>query len=112
MLFLKQRFTKVKGLKQTFFFPPNSLQGQIEKEWWDINSLFTAVLAVVEAAKAKALSPLEDKLQLLKKESNDMKYDLEDEIKRLETTILKLEEISALEDHILFLQVRCDSIFF
>lgn len=60
----------------------------------------------MKAAKAEALSPLEDKLWLLNKESKNLKDELEDEISKLETTISKLDDISALEDHILFLQVR------
>lgn len=64
------------------------------------------MLDVVKAAKAEALNPLEDKLWLLNKESKNLKDELEDEINKLETTISKLDDISVLEDHILFLQVR------
>ncbi|XP_027893720.1 E3 ubiquitin-protein ligase TRIM11-like [Xiphophorus couchianus] len=81
-----------------------SCKEHVGKEWWDIEALFTAVLEVVKAAKAEALSPLEDKLRLLNKESRNLKDELEDEISKLETTISKLDDISALEDHILFLQ--------
>ncbi|XP_038128812.1 E3 ubiquitin-protein ligase TRIM38-like [Cyprinodon tularosa] len=93
------RRTKIEEINEAF----KSCKVHYRKicHWREFCKLF---VGTTKAAKAKALSPLEDKLQLLKKESNDMKYDLEDEIKRLETTILKLEEISALEDHILFLQ--------
>uniref|UniRef100_A0A3B3YFT2 Uncharacterized protein n=2 Tax=Poecilia mexicana TaxID=48701 RepID=A0A3B3YFT2_9TELE len=82
-----------------------SCKEDVGKEWWDIDALFTAVLDVVKAAKAEALNPLEDKLQLLNKESTNLKDELEDEINKLETTISKLDDISALEDHILFLQM-------
>ncbi|XP_017162852.1 zinc-binding protein A33-like [Poecilia reticulata] len=82
-----------------------SCKEHVGKEWWDIDALFTAVLDVVKAAKAEALNPLEDKLRLLNKESKNLKDELEDEINKLETTISKLNDISALEDHILFLQM-------
>ncbi|XP_054914441.1 E3 ubiquitin-protein ligase TRIM38-like [Poeciliopsis prolifica] len=81
-----------------------SCEELVTKEWWDIDALFRAVVDVVKAAKAEALNPLEDKLRFLDKESKNLKDELEDEINKLETTISKLDDISALEDHVLFLQ--------
>ncbi|XP_047241205.1 E3 ubiquitin-protein ligase TRIM39-like [Girardinichthys multiradiatus] len=97
---IKTRQTKIDEINEAL----KNCKGHIEKEWWDIDALFTAVLAIVKAAKEKALDPLEDKLQLLNKESKNLKDELEDEISELEATISKLDDISALEDYILFLQ--------
>ncbi|MEQ2267383.1 hypothetical protein XENORESO_005161 [Xenotaenia resolanae] len=97
---IKTRQTKIDEINEAL----KNCKEHIEKEWLDIDALFTAVLAVVKAAKAKALDPLEDKLQLLNKESKNLKDELEDEISELKATISKLDDISALEDYILFLQ--------
>ncbi|MEQ2240235.1 hypothetical protein ILYODFUR_012769 [Ilyodon furcidens] len=97
---IKTRQTKIDEINEAL----KNCKEHIEKEWLDIDALFTAVLAVVKAAKAKALDPLEDKLQLLNKESKNLKDELEDEISELKATISKLDDIYALEDYILFLQ--------
>ncbi|KAM9335530.1 E3 ubiquitin-protein ligase TRIM21-like [Symphorus nematophorus] len=77
---------------------------QIEDEWWDIDAVFTAVITIVERAQASALQPLKDRRQAVEKEAKDLIDELEAEIKELEKTVCKLDDISALEDHILFLQ--------
>lgn len=89
-----------------FFF----FQERIENELRDIDALFTALLDVVNTAWAKARRPLEDKLLLLNKESRNLKDELGYEIDKLETTLSKLDDLSTLDDHILFLQVRSYSI--
>ncbi|KAM4714666.1 E3 ubiquitin-protein ligase TRIM39-like [Anableps anableps] len=73
-------------------------------EWWDIEAVFTAVIAIVEAANAKLVKPIQERRQVLEKEAKDLKDELEAEINRLEITITELDNISALEDHIYFLQ--------
>ncbi|XP_047241040.1 pyrin-like [Girardinichthys multiradiatus] len=73
-------------------------------EWWNIEAVFTAVMAIVEAASAKVVKPLQERRHALEKEAKDLKDELEAEINRLETTIAELDNISALEDHIYFLQ--------
>lgn len=73
-------------------------------EWWDIEAVFTMVISIVEAANAKVVKPLQKMRHLLEKEAKDLKDELEAEINRLETTIAELDNISALEDHIYFLQ--------
>ncbi|XP_054914570.1 uncharacterized protein LOC129378287 [Poeciliopsis prolifica] len=73
-------------------------------EWWDIEAVFTAVIAIVEAANTKVVKPLQDRRDALEKEAKDLKDELEAEINRLEMTIAELDNISALEDHIHFLQ--------
>lgn len=81
-------------------------QDQIENEWCNIEAVFTAVIAIVETAQARALQPLKDRKQTVEKEAKDLTGELQAEINRLEKTISELDDISALEDHILFLQVR------
>lgn len=78
----------------------------MEKDFWDIEAVFDAVIAIVETAHATALQPLKDRRQVVEKEAKDLKEELEAEIDKLEKTISELDDISALEDHILFLQVR------
>lgn len=68
--------------------------------------MFTAVLAILEAAQASVLRPLEDRRKLLGKEAKALKDELEAEITKLETSVTELDDISVMEDHILFLQVR------
>lgn len=78
----------------------------MDKEWWDIDAVFDAVIDIVETAHATTLQPLKDRRQVVEKEAKDLKEELEAEIDRLEKTISELDDITALEDHILFLQVR------
>lgn len=61
---------------------------------------------IVEETQARALQPLTDRRQVVEKEAENIIQDLNKEITLFKTTISKLEEIAALEDHILFLQVR------
>ncbi|KAG7234251.1 hypothetical protein INR49_005459, partial [Caranx melampygus] len=77
---------------------------QLESEWWDIEAVFMAVVMIVEKAQARALQPLKDRRQVLEKEADELMKDLEAEISRFKTTIAELDRISALEDHVLFLQ--------
>lgn len=81
-------------------------QDQVDNEWWDIENVFAAVIAIVEVAQARALQPLKDRRQVVEKEAKSLIEELEAEISVLEKTISELDNISALEDHILFLQVK------
>lgn len=64
------------------------------------------MIAILEEAQATALKPLKDRREVVEKDAKDIKDKLEAEIKGLEKTISELDDISAFEDHILFLQVR------
>ncbi|XP_040886911.1 E3 ubiquitin-protein ligase TRIM39-like [Toxotes jaculatrix] len=97
---IKRRETQLEEINTSL----KSCKDQMENEWWDIEAVFTAVLAVVEEAQARALQPLKDRRQVVEKEAEDLKKDLEAEISRFKTTISELDDISALEDHIHFLQ--------
>ncbi|GAA6222707.1 E3 ubiquitin-protein ligase TRIM39-like [Lates japonicus] len=81
-----------------------SCKDQLENEWWEIEAVFTAVLAIVEEAQANALQPLRDRRQVVEKEAEDLKKGLEAEISRFKKTISELDDIATLEDHINFLQ--------
>ncbi|XP_017162830.1 E3 ubiquitin-protein ligase TRIM21-like [Poecilia reticulata] len=76
----------------------------IENEWWDIEAVFTALIAIVETAQKKALKPLESRREVMETEAKDLNDKLEEEINKIEKTISELDDISSLEDHILFLQ--------
>ncbi|XP_036001898.1 E3 ubiquitin-protein ligase TRIM39 [Fundulus heteroclitus] len=76
----------------------------IDNEWWEIESVFTAMVAIVEAAQKKVLKPLENKRQIMAKEAEGLEDELKAEISKIEKTVSELDDISALEDHILFLQ--------
>lgn len=80
-------------------------QDLIENEWWDIEAVFTALIAIVEAAQKKALQPLKSRREAMEKEAKNLNDELEGEINKIEKTISELDDISSLEDHILFLQV-------
>uniref|UniRef100_A0A1A7XPS1 Uncharacterized protein n=1 Tax=Iconisemion striatum TaxID=60296 RepID=A0A1A7XPS1_9TELE len=79
-------------------------QQEIEDEWWDIDTVFSAVTALLDAALATLLRPLDERKLLLEQEADDLKDELDTEILTLGTTIAELNDISVLEDHILFLQ--------
>ncbi|KAF1380786.1 hypothetical protein PFLUV_G00167600 [Perca fluviatilis] len=81
-----------------------SCKDQLENEWWDIENVFTAVIAIVEEAHAAAHKPVQDRREVVEKEAKDIQLKLEAEINRLEKTISELDNIAALDDHILFLQ--------
>lgn len=81
-----------------------SCKDQLENEWWDIEAVFTAVMNTVEEALAAALKPLKDRREAVEKDAKHIKTELEEEIDRLDKTISELDDISVLEDHILFLQ--------
>ncbi|XP_069375366.1 uncharacterized protein [Paralichthys olivaceus] len=97
---IKRRETQLDELNKSV----RSCKDLLENEWWDIEAVFNAVLAIVEDAQARALQPLKDRRQVLEKEAENLKKDLEAEISRFKTTISELDDISTHEDHIHFLQ--------
>uniref|UniRef100_A0A8P4GSD3 Uncharacterized protein n=2 Tax=Dicentrarchus labrax TaxID=13489 RepID=A0A8P4GSD3_DICLA len=82
----------------------NKCKDEMADEWWEIEGVFTAVIAIVERAQVAALQPLKDRREVVEKNAKVLREELEAEINRLEKTISDLDDISALEDHILFLQ--------
>lgn len=80
-------------------------QDQIENEWSDIKSVLKAVIGLVLVAQSKVFQPLKERKQNVEREARGLTDGLQAEISRLEKTISELDDISALEDHIFFLQV-------
>ncbi|XP_062300815.1 E3 ubiquitin-protein ligase TRIM39-like [Scomber scombrus] len=97
---IKKRMTKIEEIDMS----RQSCKGHLEDEWWEIDSVFTAVLAMVEEAHATALQPLKERMLVLEQEAKELTNELETEVNRLERAISELDDISVLEDHILFLQ--------
>ncbi|RVE60286.1 hypothetical protein OJAV_G00179400 [Oryzias javanicus] len=82
----------------------NVCMDQLEYELSDVEAVFTEVFNILEAARAAAMQPLEERKRLLEKEAKGLKDELDAEIIKLLDAVVELEGISALEDHILFLQ--------
>ncbi|XP_035531675.1 E3 ubiquitin/ISG15 ligase TRIM25-like [Morone saxatilis] len=101
---LQQKIQKRKTRMDEINTSLKKCKDQMDDEWWDIEGVFTAVIAIVERAQAAALQPLKDRRQVVEKDAKDLIEELEAEINRLEKTISELDDISALEDHIHFLQ--------
>lgn len=80
-------------------------QDQLENEWSDIKSVFKAVIGLVLVAQTKVFQPMKERKQNVETEARGITAGLQAEISRLEKTISELDDISALEDHIFFLQV-------
>ncbi|XP_041635340.1 E3 ubiquitin-protein ligase TRIM39-like [Cheilinus undulatus] len=97
---IKNRKTRLDEINASL----KTCEDQLNKECGDIDAVFTAVTAMVKEAHEKALQPLQDKRQVAEKEAKEIEEKLEAEINQLEKTISELVDISALEDHILFLQ--------
>lgn len=81
-------------------------QDLLDNEWFDIEAVFSAIHAIVEEAQATIQKPLRDRRQRMEREADDLQQMLTSDIKTLEKTIRDLDELSNLEDHIFFLQVR------
>lgn len=64
---------------------------------------------MVEKAKERALQPLKDRRLDVEKEAKNIIDKLQEEVGRLEQTIVELRSLNLLEDHVLCLQVgeRC-----
>ncbi|KAL3046174.1 hypothetical protein OYC64_004227 [Pagothenia borchgrevinki] len=97
---IKKRKTRVDEINTSL----KSCKDQMYKEWLVIEGVFRALFASVEEAHAAALKPLEDRREVVEKDAKYIRENLEKEIRELEKAVSELDDISALEDHILFLQ--------
>ncbi|KAJ0006628.1 hypothetical protein NQD34_013901 [Periophthalmus magnuspinnatus] len=95
-----KRETKMEDINASL----KSCKDLLDAEWWDIDAVFSAALAALEAAQANALRPVEERRQRLTQEATDLCETLQTEVTALEMTISELNHISAFEDHVLFLQ--------
>ncbi|XP_070849949.1 E3 ubiquitin-protein ligase TRIM21-like [Chaetodon trifascialis] len=98
---IKKRQTQVDEINTSL----QTCKDQIENEWWEIDGVFTAVIAIVERAQAAALQPLKDRRQAVEKQAKDLIEELEEEINKLEKAVTKLDDIFELDDHVHFLQI-------
>ncbi|XP_049923724.1 E3 ubiquitin-protein ligase BRE1A-like isoform X2 [Epinephelus moara] len=67
-------------------------KGDLDAEWLEINSVFSEVMRVVEDARQKALQPLEERRQRVKREAQDMVKKLQKEIDKLKNAIDELDQ--------------------
>ncbi|KAF7642174.1 hypothetical protein LDENG_00263160, partial [Lucifuga dentata] len=65
-------------------------KGSLDREWLEINSVFSEVMKVVEEARQKALQPLEKRRARAKKEAQDLIQELQREIDKLKQSISEL----------------------
>ncbi|XP_033962363.1 E3 ubiquitin-protein ligase TRIM21-like [Pseudochaenichthys georgianus] len=101
---LQEKIKKRKARVDEINTSLKSCEDQMDKEWWDIDNVFRAVIVIVKGAQAAALKPLKDRREVVEKDAKYIKENLERKIRELEKTVSELDDISALEDHILFLQ--------
>ncbi|XP_071403278.1 E3 ubiquitin-protein ligase TRIM21-like [Centroberyx affinis] len=97
---IKKRENKVEEISTSL----KVCMDQLDSEWWEIDAVFTAVITAVEEAQERALQPLKDRRHIVEKEAKELTNELQAEISNLRKTISELDDISALEDHIHFLQ--------
>ncbi|KAL7375871.1 hypothetical protein ABVT39_025790 [Epinephelus coioides] len=67
-------------------------KGDLDAEWLEINSVFSEVMRVVEVARQKALQPLEERRQRVKREAQDVVKKLQKEIDKLKNAIDELDQ--------------------
>ncbi|XP_074479877.1 uncharacterized protein LOC141760720 isoform X4 [Sebastes fasciatus] len=73
-------------------------KGGLDAEWLQINNVFSEVMKVVEDARQKALQPLEERRQRVKREAHDLVQKLQKEIDKLKKTIDELDKNPDLQD--------------
>ncbi|XP_037614108.1 uncharacterized protein LOC119481348 isoform X2 [Sebastes umbrosus] len=73
-------------------------KGGLDAEWLQINNVFSKVMKVVEDARQKALQPLEERRQTVKREAQDLVQKLQKEIDKLKKTIDELDKNPDLQD--------------
>ncbi|XP_070849948.1 E3 ubiquitin-protein ligase TRIM21-like [Chaetodon trifascialis] len=67
-------------------------KGSLDAEWVEINNVFSEVMRVVEDARQKALRPLEERRDRVKREEQDLLQKLQKEINKLKWTIDELDK--------------------
>ncbi|XP_069015398.1 tripartite motif-containing protein 16-like [Embiotoca jacksoni] len=81
-----------------------SIKDKLEDELDNIEAVFTAMFTILMEAEARMLQPIKERRQVVEKEAEDLSNQLRAEIEELQMNISKMDDTSALEDHILFLQ--------
>ncbi|TKS93131.1 E3 ubiquitin-protein ligase TRIM21 [Collichthys lucidus] len=70
----------------------DSFQGSLDTEWLEINNVFAEVMRVVEDAWKKALQPLEERRDRVKREAQDLIQGLQKEVDKLKMSIDELDK--------------------
>ncbi|KAJ8332246.1 hypothetical protein SKAU_G00427910 [Synaphobranchus kaupii] len=78
--------------------------GHIERQQWEIEEVFVAVMARVQEAETQLLQPLMEKKREVQREMEQVTQEMEVEISDLQQRISDLDHAANHEDHILFLQ--------
>ncbi|KAM4612114.1 uncharacterized protein ACJ7VT_012710 isoform 2-T2 [Polymixia lowei] len=69
----------------------------LDREWLEINGVFSELLEALEDVRRKALQPLEERRQRAKREAKELIQELQREIHQLKNTIAELEKDSAIQ---------------
>ncbi|XP_047461370.1 E3 ubiquitin-protein ligase TRIM35-like [Mugil cephalus] len=67
-------------------------KGSLDAEWLEVNAVFSEVMRAVEDARQKALQPLEERRQKVKRAERDLVQKLQREIDTLRETIKELDK--------------------
>ncbi|XP_047461342.1 uncharacterized protein LOC125020092 isoform X2 [Mugil cephalus] len=67
-------------------------KGSLDAEWLEVNNVFSEVMRAVEDARQKALQPLEERRQKVKRAERDLVHKLQREIDTLRKTIKELDK--------------------
>ncbi|XP_071403336.1 E3 ubiquitin-protein ligase TRIM21-like isoform X2 [Centroberyx affinis] len=97
---IKKREKKVEEISTSL----KDCMDRMETDWWEIDAVFTAVIVAVEEAQRRALQPLKDRRDVVERETKELTDELQAEISKLKKAMSELDDVSALEDHIDFLQ--------
>ncbi|CAL9694797.1 unnamed protein product [Knipowitschia caucasica] len=72
-------------------------KGSLDAEWLEIDSVFSGVIHIVEEARQRALQPLENRREKLKRESQSLIQKIQEDILKLEKAIKETETATDLD---------------
>ncbi|XP_078147684.1 putative E3 ubiquitin-protein ligase TRIML1 [Centroberyx gerrardi] len=110
---MQMREQKVDEIKESV----KACKGGLDREWVEINTVFSEVMREVEEARQKALQPLEDRRRRAKREAKHLIQELQTEIDQLKKTIAELDSdlqvspVTGLDDFIDWKKVTVDTSF-
>ncbi|XP_062864942.1 E3 ubiquitin-protein ligase TRIM11-like [Trichomycterus rosablanca] len=100
----KEKLQRRELKKKEFHESATSCLGLIDREKEELKKVFNAITEAVKKAEEEVLRPLEDRRREVEREVKDLKGKLQEEITKFNKTISDLQEISAEEEPIFFLQ--------
>ncbi|XP_029931565.1 uncharacterized protein LOC115376213 [Myripristis murdjan] len=95
-----ERETKVEEIRKSLEF----FMERLDNEWWEVDNVFTALLVIVEEFQKKVLQPLQERRDVVETKANKITEQVTAELSELTKTVSKLDAISAVDDHVVFLQ--------